>query len=86
MTSQRRLELESDIIALIQGEIQDKLAILTRDTRRDEVEIDSIDIINVIFAVEEKYSTSVSFTSDSQFVTVGDLVDALIAFIPEARP
>lgn len=83
--SDRRTDLENRIIAFIQKEIQDKSAVLTRDTRRDEVTIDSIDVVNVVFAVEEEFDVEVDLTSDAKFETVGDLVDALIAFIPEEK-
>lgn len=83
--SDRQTDLENRIIAFIQKEIQDKSAVLTRATRRDEVTIDSIDVVNVVFAVEEEFDVEVNLTSDAKFETVGDLVDALIAFIPEEK-
>jgi acyl carrier protein len=81
----RQTDLENRIIAFIQKEIQDKSAVLTRDTRRDQVTIDSIDVVNVVFAVEEAFDIEVNLMSDAKFDTVGDLVDALIAFIPEEK-
>ena len=78
-------DLEQQIITFIQKEVQDKSAVLTRDTRRDEVAIDSIDVVNVVFAVEEKYDIEVDLTPDAKFETVGELVDALISFIPEEK-
>ena len=84
--AERRARLEAEIIGFIAQEIQDKTAVLTRETRRDEVAIDSIDIVNVVFAVEEKYDTQVDIAPDSRFETVGDLIDKLITFIPDSKP
>jgi acyl carrier protein len=77
--------LDLQIMALLRNEIQDKDAILTRETRRDEIAIDSIDIVNVVFAVEEKYDVEINLTPQARFETVGDLIDALVAFIPEEK-
>lgn len=78
-------ELDRRILSFIQKEIQDKTAVLTRATRRDDVAIDSIDVVNVVFAIEEEFDVEVALSSDMRFDTVGDLLDALIAFIPEAK-
>lgn len=78
-------DLDLQIMALLRKEIQDKDAILTRETRRDEIAIDSIDIVNVVFAVEEKYDVEINLTPQARFETVGDLIDALVAFIPEEK-
>jgi acyl carrier protein len=78
-------DLDLQIMALLRKEIQDKDAVLTRETRRDEVAIDSIDIVNVVFAVEEKYDVEINLTPQDRFETVGDLIDALVAFIPEEK-
>lgn len=78
-------ELDRQIIELLQKEMLDKSVVLTRETRRDEVSIDSIDIVNVVFAIEEKYDVEVELTPRDRFDTVGDLIDALAAFIPEDK-
>lgn len=78
-------DLEQLIISFIQKEIQDKSAVLTRDTRREDVAIDSIDVVNVVFAVEEKFDVEVDLPPDAKFETVGDLVDTLIGFIPPGK-
>lgn len=82
----RRAELERRIIGFIQKEIQDKSAVLTRDTRREDVAIDSIDVVNVIFALEETFDVEIDLSTDAKFETVGDLVDRLIGFLPEGEP
>ena len=77
--------LDRRIIEFIQKEIQDKSVVLTRETRREDVAIDSIDIVNVVFAIEEEFDIEVDLTPDAKFDTVGELVDTLIGFIPEEK-
>lgn len=80
-----RSDLELRIVSFLQKEIQDKTTVLTRDARRDEVAIDSIDVVNVIFAIEEDYDVEINLTPDVKFETVGEIVDTLISFIPEEK-
>ena len=84
-TDGRPSDVELRIIAFIQKEIQDKSVVLTRATRREEVAIDSIDVVNVVFAIEEEFDIEVDLTPDAKFETVGDLVDTLISFIPAEK-
>lgn len=84
-TTRTLSDLDRQIIELLQKEMADKSVVLTRDTRREDVSIDSIDIVNVVFAIEEKYDVEVNLTPRDRFETVGDLIDALAAFIPEGR-
>jgi acyl carrier protein len=80
-----RAELQADIIDLIRSEIQDKTTVLTMSTPRDQVEIDSIDIVETIFKIEEKYDISVNLPLDAKFETVGDLVTALMGCFPAGQ-
>lgn len=77
----RSAAVEARIIELLQKEIQDRAAVLDRSMRRDEVAIDSIDIVNVIFALEEEFKVSVDLKPDATFETVGDLVDVLKSYV-----
>ncbi|WP_333822479.1 acyl carrier protein [Pinisolibacter sp.] len=77
--------LDRRIIEFIQKEIQDKSVVLTRETRREDVAIDSIDVVNVVFAIEEEFDIEVNLTPDAKFDTVGELIDTLIGFIPEEK-
>lgn len=83
MSPEARRDLEKWIIELLQKHIYDKDIVLTRATRRDEVSTDSIDIVNVIFAIEVKFGVVIDLSAKVAFATVGDLLDALISFIPD---
>jgi len=75
-------ELTKSVMGFIRSEMQDKTVEFTMDTPLEGVKIDSIDVIHVIFKVEEEYGATVDMAPDAKFATVGDFVNALIAFIP----
>lgn len=75
-------ELTKSVMGFIRSEMQDKTVDFSMETPLDGVKIDSIDVIHVIFKVEEEYGATVDMAPDAKFATVGDFVNALIAFIP----
>ena len=72
------------IMEFIRSEMQDKTIVFDMSTPLEGVKIDSIDVIHVIFKVEEQFKTSVDLPQDAKFATVGDFVNALANFVPEA--
>ena len=74
--------LEAEIVAMIRAEIEDKSAVLIRSARREDLAIDSIDIVHVVFAMEEKYGAHMQFQVQWKFETFGDLVEKLASFVP----
>jgi acyl carrier protein len=80
-----RDDLRQKILGFIHSEIQDKTAPLAMDTPIEAVTIDSIDVIHVVFKVEEEFKTEVSLSNDVSYATVGEFVDALIAFVPREQ-
>ena len=71
----------SKILEFIRSEIQDKTVQFDMDTPIDKIKIDSIDVIHVIFKVEEEFNTSIDLQQDNQYKTVGDFVNALVDFV-----
>jgi acyl carrier protein len=78
-------EIRQKILGFIRSEIQDKTVPLALDTPIEAVKIDSIDVIHVVFKVEEEFTTEVSLSNDVSYTTVGEFVDALIGFIPREQ-
>ena len=78
-------ELAQSIMGFMRSEMQDKTLDFTMETPLEGVKIDSIDVIHVIFKVEEEYGATVDMAPDAKFSTVGDFVNALISFIPADR-
>jgi acyl carrier protein len=54
------------------------------DTTVESVNIDSVDVINILFRLEDEYKVSIDLDIQAQPETVGDLVNALLEFIPHA--
>lgn len=69
-------------MGFMRAEMQDKSIEFSMDTPLEGVKIDSIDVIHVIFKVEEEYGATVDMAPDAKFATVGEFVNALIDFIP----
>jgi acyl carrier protein len=67
-------------------------ATLTRDTRLSEINLQSIDIVELIFAIEDKFDISVPYspndlnTAGISFESVGDLIQAVERLNAEQHP
>lgn len=81
MTHDREADC-AKILEFIRSEIQDKTVRFDMNTPIEEVKIDSIDVIHVIFKVEEQFGVAVDLAQDGKYQTVGDFVDAVLKFIP----
>jgi acyl carrier protein len=77
-----REALQQKILSFLQSEIQDKAVMLSMQTPLDSVAIDSVDILHVLFKVEEEFKIEIQFSPDNRFSTVGDIVHALTDLIP----
>ena len=68
----------------IQAEVRDRGVDFDMNTAIDALKIDSIDVINVIFKVEDEFRVALDLPPDARFATVGDFVGALADFVPAA--
>ena len=75
-------EIREKILGFIRSEIQDKTVAVGLDTAIEAIKIDSIDVIHVVFKVEEEFKAEVSLSNEVTYKTVGEFVDALLAFVP----
>ena len=79
--------VESDIFEIIAEK-----AVVARDkivgtASLNELEIESLDVVEIIFAIEEKFDIHVPFNANDQeleFDTVSDVVKAVEALIAES--
>ncbi len=75
--------MENDIIDIVATQAKVDRATLKRDTHLSELNLQSIDIIELIFAIEDKFDISVPYSPSDlnsagiSFETVGDLIDAV---------
>lgn len=75
--------MENDIIEIVAKQAKVDGATLKPETRLSELNLQSIDIIELIFAIEDKFDIEVPYSpndlssSNISFDTVGDLVRAV---------
>jgi acyl carrier protein len=78
-------ELCARIIQFIREEIPDKSVEITMDTPIEQVKIDSIDVIQVIFKAEEEFKVEIDVDTKVKYQTIGDFVRPIIAHIPHTE-
>jgi acyl carrier protein len=83
---------EADIIEIVAKQAKVEPATLTRDTRLTEINLQSIDIVELIFAIEDKFDISVPYspndlnTAGISFESVDDLIQAVERLNAEQHP
>lgn len=80
-----RDELCARIIKFISEEVQEKSVPITMDTPIDQVKMDSIDVIHVIFKAEEEFKVEIDVDTTTRYETIGDFVRPLMAQIPTSE-
>lgn len=77
---------ENDIYEIIAEKAAVDRSKLQRDAKLADLEIESLDVVEIIFAVEEKFDIHVPYNANDQemeFETVGDVIDAVQKLIDE---
>lgn len=72
-----RSDLQERILAVVREEKTLPDIPLTSDTALADLGIDSLDALNILFALEEAFSVSIPEEDSRAIRTVGDLVDAI---------
>ena len=78
--------VESDIFEIIADKAAVEREIVISNASLEELEIASLDVVEIIFAIEEKFDIHVPFNANDQdleFDTVGDVVKAIENLIKE---
>lgn len=74
---------EKDIVEIVAKQAKVDPAGLKRETRLADLDLQSIDIIELIFAIEEKFDIEVPYAPSDlnsagiSFDTIGDVIDAV---------
>jgi acyl carrier protein len=80
-----REELVEHVLGIVRSEAPRQDAEINLDTPVESVNIDSIDLINILFRLEDEYKVNIEMDLQERPETVGDLIEALIAFIPHDK-
>ena len=78
--------IESDIFDIIAEKAAVERDKIHAGAKLQELEIESLDVVEIIFAIEEKFDIHVPFNANDQeleFETVGDVVKAVEGLINE---
>ena len=75
---------DDELIDLIAGEALIERDLMTRDATLADVGLDSVGVVSVIFAVEERYGVEIAEDSFTETVNLGQFLDTLKAII--AKP
>jgi acyl carrier protein len=79
--------VESDIFEIIAEKAAVEREKVVSGASLQELEIESLDVVEIIFAIEEKFDIHVPFNANDQdleFDTVGDVVKAVENLIKES--
>jgi len=85
------VNIENDIFDIVAKQAKADRATLTRDTRLSELDLQSIDIIELIFAIEDKFDISVPYSPNDlnsagiSFETIGNVIDAVERLTAEQK-
>ena len=77
------MNTENDIFDIVANQAKVDRATLKRETKLSELDLQSIDIIELVFAIEDKFDISVPYNAADlnsagiAFETVGDLIGAV---------
>jgi len=77
---------EPELLDLLSKEVRIDRAQLTRDVALKDLNIDSIDMMSILFEIEDKYGIIVETGDLPQTETLGELSDYLLGRINAAAP
>jgi acyl carrier protein len=80
-----REELVEHVLGIVRSEAPRQDVAINLDTPVESVNIDSIDLINILFRLEDEYKVNIDMDLQERPETVGALIDALITFIPHDK-
>lgn len=78
--------VESDVFDIIAEKSAVERSKLSLDAKLKDLEIESLDVVEIVFAVEEKFDIHVPYNANDQeleFGTVGDVVTAVEKLVSE---
>ncbi|HUO21024.1 MAG TPA: phosphopantetheine-binding protein [Caulobacteraceae bacterium] len=77
------MSLEAELIDLISKEALVDVEKLKKDATLEEIGLDSVDMVSVIFAVEDKYGVSVGENDLEKSATLGQMLTLIEAKIAD---
>jgi len=81
--------IESDVLDIIAKQAKVERATLTRKTSLAELNIQSLDLVEIVFALEDKFDLEVPYNANDprsagvSFENVGDVIDGIARLIAQ---
>jgi acyl carrier protein len=77
------MSLEAELIDLIAKEALVDVDKLKKDATLEEIGLDSVDLVSVVFAIEDKYGVTIGENDLEKTATLGQMLDLITAKIDE---
>jgi len=80
-------DVDSGVIEIIAKQVNKDPATVKRDARLADLDIQSLDVAEIIFAIEEKFDIEVPYNANEtnaagiSFDTVGDVIDGITKLV-----
>lgn len=75
------MSLEQELIDLVAKEALVDVEKLKKDSTLEEIGLDSVDLVSVVFAVEDKYGVTIGENDLEKSATLGQMLDLIQAKI-----
>jgi acyl carrier protein len=77
-------DIENALITIVRARKKYQDVALTRTTLLSDVGIDSLDALNILFDIEERFDISIPDEQARRIRTVGDMIDIVAQLAPAA--
>ncbi|MDR3527625.1 MAG: phosphopantetheine-binding protein [Rhizomicrobium sp.] len=83
---------ERDIFEIVAKQAKVEPSALTADVLLSDLELQSIDVVELVFAIEEKFDIQVPYSPSDQdsagisFKSVGEIIEAVNKLVAEQHP
>jgi acyl carrier protein len=77
------MSLEQELIELISKEALVDVEKLQKDATLEQIGLDSVDLVSVVFAVEDKYGVTIGENDLEKTATLGDMLNLIAGKIDE---
>jgi acyl carrier protein len=83
------VDVASEVIEIIAKQKDKDLSEVTREVRLEELEVESLDVVEIIFSIEDKFDITIPFNANdpgaagADFETVDNVVNAVEKLVLE---
>ena len=82
--------VEEDVVTIVANVAKVDRATVARDSNLQEMGLESLDVVEIVFAIEDKFDVTVAYNANqagvvggSAFRTIGDVIDAVMKLVAD---